>query len=540
LLREAIRVKPDDSQRTLALLSFHIAFRGGDKAEQAFIDTLAAHPKDTTLRFARVDYLRGLNRGDEARRQLDDIVALGRDEPAGLAARGQIAALHLAAGETAKAHAMLDEVIKVNPRDASGLLLRGRILLADGKPRDAVTDLRAAVKDRPGEPEVVATLAAAHRALDEAQLAREVIVDAVKFAPDNAVLRLMLANDLAVSKDPKAALLEVAEALRLAPRNPSSHQAKADLLATIGDFAGAERAAQTLVEMYPKSPLGPMTLARILVRQKKFDAALRQYDVAQRLAPTTNEPVLAAVALLVGQKRWAEAATRIDAVEAARPQSPMARQMRAEMAMAKGDLAQAEQNFQALVARPDALPTSYKNLAAVQMARKNSPAAMATLDVGIQAHPRDTMLPAAQAEWLLKLGRIDEAISRYEALLARAPTDDTAANNLAYTLAESKGDAASLQRALSLSSRFATSNQAGQLDTLGFIRYRMGQYDQATLALERAVALAPDEPVLQLHLGMALARQGETQRGRALMQKAIDSKVLMPHVGEARALLARS
>jgi Flp pilus assembly protein TadD len=213
--------------------------------------------------------------------------------------------------------------------------------------------------------------------------------------------------------------------------------------------------------------------------------------------------------------------------------------MRAETALAKGDLASAEQHFQALVAMPGATPSAYKNLAAVQMARKNSSAALATLDAGMQAHPKDNMLPAAQAEWFLKLGRIDEAITRYEAVLARAPNDDTATNNLAYTLAESKGDAASLQRALSLSSRFATSNQAGQLDTLGFIRYRMGQYDQASAMLERAVTLAPNEPVLQLHLGMALAHQGETQRARALMQKAIDSKVTMPHVGEARALLAR-
>ena len=59
------------------------------------------------------------------------------------------------------------------------------------------------------------------------------------------------------------------------------------------------------------------------------------------------------------------------------------------------------------------------------------------------------------------------------------------------------------------------------------------------LALSSAVALAQPSPLLELHLGKALVKTGDTARGRALIQKAIDSKVNLPRLDEARALLAQ-
>jgi predicted Zn-dependent protease len=69
--------------------------------------------------------------------------------------------------------------------------------LADGDATNAVIDLRAASKDQPGSAEVAGLLAQAHRKAGEPQLAREVLADAVKFKPDNADLRMLLAADLA-------------------------------------------------------------------------------------------------------------------------------------------------------------------------------------------------------------------------------------------------------------------------------------------------------------------------------------------------------
>jgi predicted Zn-dependent protease len=77
------------------------------------------------------------------------------------------------------------------------------------------------------------------------------------------------------------------------------------------------------------------------------------------------------------------------------------------------------------------------------------------------------------------------------------------------------------------------------LDSLGWIHYQLGQYDKAVPLLERAVALAPATPLLNLHLGKALVKSGDVARGKSLIRKAIDSKSDLPRLEEARALLAQ-
>jgi Flp pilus assembly protein TadD len=146
-------------------------------------------------------------------------------------------------------------------------------------------------------------------------------------------------------------------------------------------------------------------------------------------------------------------------------------------------------------------------------------------------------LPSARAEWLAKAGRTDESIAEYEALLKRSPSNRQAANNLSELLAETKGDKASLDRALQLASRFDSSLLPGELDTLAMVHYRSGEFAKASALLQRAVDLAPGEPLIQLHLGMALFKGGDTQGGKVMMRKAIDSKAALPSLPEARSML---
>jgi Flp pilus assembly protein TadD len=171
--------------------------------------------------------------------------------------------------------------------------------------------------------------------------------------------------------------------------------------------------------------------------------------------------------------------------------------------------------------------------------RKDVEGAIKVLDEGQRAFPQDDSLPAAQAEWLLKSGQLDQAIAAYESILKRAPGNRAAANNLAVLLSERKGDDESLGRALRIASAFEGSSQSGELDTLGMVHYRMGNFDKALSALQRAADSAPQDAVVQLHLGMALLKGGEPQRGAAVVRKALSSKAALPNVEEAKSLIAR-
>ena len=214
--------------------------------------------------------------------------------------------------------------------------------------------------------------------------------------------------------------------------------------------------------------------------------------------------------------------------------------MRGELALAMADLPRAQVSFKKLVDLPGAPPSAFKNLAAVMVARKDLPGALAVLDQGEKAWPADVDLPAARAEWLGREGRTDEAIAVYEQILRRAPDSDLAANNLAYVLAQTRRDKSSLDRALQLATRFSASNQPGYVDTLGLVQYRLGRFDQAANVLGRAASLAPKDTGVQLHYGMALLRKGDVQEGSAIVRKALSGKAPLPEHDEAQALLTSS
>jgi predicted Zn-dependent protease len=492
------------------------------------------------LRFALVDFYASRKRPEDARRTLLDIVSLGKDAPAGLTARGQLAALSLAAGDPGQARATLADVLKVNPRDRAALVLRGRIRLADGDAAGAIIDLRAAAKDQPGSAEIAALLAQAHRACGQPQLAREVLADAARFKPEDPALHLLLAQDSMLTKDSAAALLEIDQAARLAPKDARPAAMRIDLARALGDSAAVEKAMLAFETQFPNNAAGFLELGRLYESQRRFDAARAQFDIAARLAPNSAETAAAVVGLLVGQRRYADAEARAKAIIAAQPKSAFGHELWAEVALAKGDLDGAEHAFRDVIALVPKAPGAYRNLAQLKLRRHDLAGALAVLDAGKQANPDDLSLDLARAQALAGAGQVDDGIAVYEALLKRAPNNDLAANNLADLLAQAKRDPASLNRALEVARHFEASPVPVYVDTLGMVHYRLGQFDQAARLFAHAVALAPNEPALQLHYGMALYKTGAQQRGRDLLRKAIDSRRPLPDLTEAKALVAQS
>jgi len=301
----------------------------------------------------------------------------------------------------------------------------------------------------------------------------------------------------------------------------------------------AEKVYATLKTQFPKDPAGWLKLGQLYSDQKKFDAALKEYDEASRLAPGAAGPMLSGIGILIAQRRFDEANTRIDALMKREPKNVLPYQLRGEVAVARNDLPLAEQAYRKMIEFAPTIPTGYTALARVKAQRNNFAEAIAVIEEGEKALPNEVSLPATRAEWLSRAGRNDDAIAVYESLVKRMPDEDSYANNLAYLLMESKGDPANLERALALTRRFKDSSNAGYLDTLGWAHYKLGQYAEAVPVLERAVQRASDAPLLQLHLGMALHKSGDTVRAQDFLRKAIASKVTLPNLDEARLLIAQ-
>lgn len=124
-----------------------------------------------------------------------------------------------------------------------------------------------------------------------------------------------------------------------------------------------------------------------------------------------------------------------------------------------------------------------------------------------------------RADSLSYLRRYEEAAQSYEEVLRRTPANPVALNNYAYLLAEAN---TRLEEAESMVKRALAAEPKNPvyLDTLGWIYFRQGRYQQAVQILEQAVQDAPQEPELRYHLGMAYWMRGRIPEARIELRKA--------------------
>jgi tetratricopeptide (TPR) repeat protein len=291
--------------------------------------------------------------------------------------------------------------------------------------------------------------------------------------------------------------------------------------------AGADQVAADLAE-------GHVALA-----QQQWDKAETAYAKAATQRPLAPEPLLALVQLGVRRGQVAAAQARLEAVLAAYPEHPYADGFLGELLLMKGDATAAASHFEAATRLNPRWSTPWVHLARSHYAAKRTAEGDEILRKGLQASPKNEQLRLLLAVSLTAQRRFDEAIGHYEAVLQANPKSVLAANNLAATLIDQKGDNKSLERALELSRGFES--QAPNpylLDTLGWAHYKLGHGADAVRLLKRATDLAPDHPVLNYHLGAAYAKAGQPGDARIHLEKAVAAGSSFDGLEDAKTLLA--
>jgi tetratricopeptide (TPR) repeat protein len=175
------------------------------------------------------------------------------------------------------------------------------------------------------------------------------------------------------------------------------------------------------------------------------------------------------------------------------------------------------------------------HLAALLLTQNKQADAVRQLEAALERNPRN---PAAY----LTLARIQEearhypaAIALYERALEVIPDFGGAAARLALLLCERNAGPEDLDRALALVLD-ANRRQPGRADVLqaiAWVHYHRGAHDSALQLLGPIAERAPDDPLLNYHLGMALLKSGQPEKARGKLELALQEKT--PFVGRADA-----
>jgi tetratricopeptide (TPR) repeat protein len=538
VLQAAVEQLPGNAQAKLALVDFIAEQRSREQGERTLRDFITREPDNPDLRFGLGALLQRTGAVTEAIATYSEVIRREGTAVSGLVARDRIAALELARGHYEAAGRIVGEVLRINPRDADALIMRGNIAMERNDPAAAIVDFRTALRDQPNSASLQRLLARAYLANGDLALAEDALRAAVDDAPGDVAVRVEFAQFLQQTDRAPQAVTLLEETDRAAPNNLQVQEALARAYIAKHDMAAARRAAEDLKARRPQSAAGFYLAGVIAQSEKRWADSEQNLALALELQPGAD--MLAAVVREhLARGNAAAALARLQSAVEADPQNVAVLDLLGEVYLATRDL----QRAAATLARAQEIEPArwqiHRDMALVKTAAGDEPGAIAEYEAALRLSPGDPALTEPLASRYERAGRIDAAIRCYEDLYNRNPRmRQFAGNNLAMLLVTYKSDRESLDRARDLSSTFATSDNSALLDTNGWVQFKRGEFQAAAVVLQRALERAPTSSVIRYHLGMAQLQLGQRDSAQSNLESALSGSGTFSGAEEARSALA--
>jgi tetratricopeptide (TPR) repeat protein len=310
---------------------------------------------------------------------------------------------------------------------------------------------------------------------------------AVAGNPDNQNLRLTYARLLVDIKEYDKARAQFEKLHEAAPDD-------AELLYTLGLLSlesqrldDAEKYMMMLVRMDERDGEAQYYLGRIYENRKQYDRAIDWYEEVH-VSDYQFDARLRIADMLGLSGKTDEAIEHLDAMlKGSQSNGSLVR-----IYVAKGEL--------------------------LRMARRYEEA-MAVFNTALGIIPGNSDLLYARALVAERLGRIDQLEADLKFILKTEPDNAHALNALGFTLADQTDRFEEaydyLKRAIEI-----MPDDPAIIDSLGWVQYRMGNYDEAESLLRTALSRFEDAEIAA-HLGEVLWVKGKQQEARGIWQKAL-------------------
>lgn len=537
LVREALKAAPENPSLHFFLAS-RLQKRGDPEGAEAVLTeavSLFGTP-EAWLRLAELREQQG--RLDAALEAIDEVVAqVGEEnEPVNL----KRAQLLVAKGEAGRAR----EVLATVKEESARAILEGQLLLAEGKPEEALAQLDTGLRRWPNNAGARLLTGQAALALGQLDRAASELREAYRSGPEDTDAALLLA-DLDFRRGDYPGAFEFA-GLFLQKRQSAPPESRAEAFSiairsasAMHRFDAARRAADELGKIPGqgvRAALERAGIARQASGPAAAAAAIEKSGLDLR-APESEPALRALVGDLLAQAKTEDAARRVDAAVAAHPEHAAFYELRGLVAARRERLPEAREAFERALALEPEQASTLVALATLEAQEGKADAALALLARAEAAAPDDPAPAYQAAQLLLAAGRSAEAEARLRAIVRAHPTHASARNDLAWILAERQAE---LDFALALAqeaSRIAPN--ADTLDTLGWVQLQRGDAGAAVESFRRALADRPDAPSIRYRLGLALQRTGDTGQALQEIEASLASGTEFPEADEARAEAAR-
>lgn len=544
-LRELAGAATGPAEGHLTVVQFLQAANGAEAAQAELKTLIAANAGTANAELYRaldagIDFAEG--RQPQALAAFEDILKTAAPSDQTNRIKIMYAGALIATGNPVGARAQVEEVIKADPSHVQALQMRAAWLIQEDKPGEAILDLRTALDQEPRNSRTLMLMAEAHERDGNPELAGERLALAVEASGKGAEESFAYAQFLLRGEKAEVAEKVLIDALQVAPADVRMLGLLARIRLERKDFSGVQGVIDQLRALPGEEPAqtAQELQAALIAAQGSVDDSLSflQGIIDKGDTSTGTLALMLRTQLQAGQT--AEARKLLDDALAKAPQDRDLRLMSASLHGLMNETEAAETTLRALLAENAADERAAQMLFGLLKSKGRADEAKAVLDAALTATPTSASLRWLKAGDLEKAGDIDGALAIYEAMYAEDSGNVVVANNLASLLAAHKADAASLDRAFAVARRLRGLEVPAFQDTYGWILYRRGDLAEAVKNLEPAAKGLPDDPMVQVHLGLAYADLGRTEEARTQLTHALDlaGDSPLPAFEEARKRLA--
>ena len=461
--------------------------------------------------------------------------------------------LLLRMGRSEEAAGRLKEHLEKHPDDAESRMLLAKIFIRDGKMDEAAEQCRKAHDLNPKDAAPLLLLSELQLAANKKDLAKTALEDALEADSGSASAHLLLARLLAEEGKFAKALEHYRQVLTISPSEAVKMEL-ADVLVRQKKYSQAAKAYKELLaqnELNDEARIGLIHVYLLQNKEKKATTELRrlkeladspeQADLTvAKLYIRWEEPGKAAKLLqeLLAKEKNSEASYLLGALYFQEKKYEEALKTLAQLGQDDEEYAdglvlqvrtlrelkrqeEAIRLLEAALAQEPLAPELWTLLAGLQQEAGQEEACLKTFERALKAHPDNDVLLYEQALALDQAGKKKQALAAMRKLLRKNPDHAGALNYVGYSWAESK---VNLNKAfLYLSRAKELKPQDGSVrDSLGWLYYRLGNFEEARKTLEEAAKLAPEEPAIFDHLAETHRAAGRNEEAVKAWRKALE------------------
>ncbi len=440
-------------------------------------------------------------------------------EPESVTARQTLAGVYVSKGQLDAAKPHLQKILAAEGSNIGFGFLHLNNLLARHADKAAVLALvRELASDYPHLPEAHYAVARAAWGAGNRALAVEEARAALALRPDWEGAALFKAQVLNSESAAQAAAFYRAY-LQDFPKAREMRLAYARLLVQERQYAAAKEEFTRLVADFPNNAEVPLAIGLISFQLNEYDSAEAYLKRALDMGVKDENAVRLYLGQVAEQRgRWEEAREWYLAVRGAQAFNA---QLRVGGLYARqGDLAAARRHLQQITPANNQQRAQLIS-AEAQLLRdaKDYPGAFEVLSRGLEKLPNHPDLLYDHAMAAEKVDRLDALEASLKKLIQLKPDHAHAYNALGYTLADRTTRLDEAKQYLDQALKLAPDDPF-ILDSMGWLQYRLKNYDQALAYLRRALSLRAD-PEIAAHLGEVLWVTGNHAEAQQVWDSAL-------------------